>query len=299
MPRAAKKDLHQEITNKIIGLLKKDKLPWLHTRWDNPIPHNPFTDRNYNGINILLLWAEQNEKKYTTNLWATFKQIKDAGGQVKANEKGTTVVFYKVIEVEDDEDDEDEDKTIPIVRGYTVFNLSQTKGLDPDEFGKQKPNKNEVFEVAEKFIKGIKAKVQYGGNEAYYSITDDYIQSPHIRQFTSSRAFYATLLHEHVHWTGAKKRLNRSFGVDFKDDEYAFEELVAELGAAFTSAELNIGYNLKNHAVYLTQYIKILKKDKKAIFRAAAQASKATKLLRLLSQGKRIRAALAEIRKVG
>jgi antirestriction protein ArdC len=100
---------------------------------------------------------------------------------------------------------------------------------------------------------------------------------------TPLEAYYTVLFHELAHWTGASSRLNRTFGERFGDQAYAAEELVAELGSAFMSAELNITPAPRaDHAQYLAHWLRLLKSDNRAIFVAAAKASEA---VRYLQQG--------------
>jgi antirestriction protein ArdC len=95
------------------------------------------------------------------------------------------------------------------------------------------------------------------------------------------QGYYATLLHELTHWSGAKHRLNREFGKRFGDKAYAAEELVAEIGAAFLCAELQITQEIRpDHAQYLAQWLELLKSDSRAIFTAAAKASEAAAYLK-------------------
>ncbi len=122
-----------------------------------------------------------------------------------------------------------------------------------------------------------KASIHFDFDSAYYSPSADKICLPARERFTSEANFYATALHELTHWTGGESRLNRSFGKRFDDDAYAFEELVAELGAAFTVGQLGmIDATIEAHADYVQSWIKVLKNDKKAIFTAASQAAKAS-----------------------
>ena len=87
-------------------------------------------------------------------------------------------------------------------------------------------------------------------------------------------------MHELIHWTGGESRLNRAFGKRFGDDAYAFEELVAELGAAFLLSDLGMAeYSLPGHASYLAHWLKVLRSDKNAIFTAAKHATAAYQLL--------------------
>jgi antirestriction protein ArdC len=83
-------------------------------------------------------------------------------------------------------------------------------------------------------------------------------------------------LHELTHWTGHADRKARTFGNRFGDDAYAFEELVAELGAAFLGGHVGIvDATLENHASYLDNWLSVLKRDKGAIFCASRHATEA------------------------
>ena len=58
------------------------------------------------------------------------------------------------------------------------------------------------------------------------------------------------------------------------------EELVAELGAAFLCAELELTPEVRDdHAAYLDSWLQVLKQDKRAIFSAAAHAQRSTNYL--------------------
>ena len=104
----------------------------------------------------------------------------------------------------------------------------------------------------------------------------DAVRMPHLAQFNSAESYYATLLHELTHWTSAPNRCARELGKRFGDDAYAAEELVAELGAAFLCADLAITNEPRaDHASYLASWIRVLKADNRAIFRAASLAEKA------------------------
>ncbi len=120
------------------------------------------------------------------------------------------------------------------------------------------------------------ANVRYGGNRAFYSLIHDFVQMPEFAKFRTPGAFYSTLSHETVHWTGAPHRLNRQFGIRFASEEYAAEELVAELGAAFLAARIGAFAGPRgNHAGYIAHWLKLLKSDKRAIFTAASKAQQA------------------------
>ena len=127
---------------------------------------------------------------------------------------------------------------------------------------------------------------------AFYSPVGDYIQLPDRERFvgtdtsTPEEAYYSTGLHELTHWSGAPSRLDRDKCKRHGDGAYAFEELVAELGAAFLCADLEVSNEPRpDHAQYLAHWLDILKADKKAIFRAAADAQRAAHFLHGLCDG--------------
>ena len=119
-------------------------------------------------------------------------------------------------------------------------------------------------------------QIRHGGDRAYYAPSIDQIWLPQHAQFRDSESYYAVLVHELVHWTGAKHRLNRQFGERFGDAAYAFEELVAELGAAFIAAQVGLSLALRpDHAAYIASWLNVLEQDPRAIQTAAAQAQQA------------------------
>jgi len=281
----AKRDIHQEITNNLIEIMDKGTLPW-RKDWngrgtvDLGMPNNPFTGSNYNGINILLLWGTASNRGYSSNSWGTFNQIQKAGGMVRKGEKGTTVVLFKPLIKKGkpgDSGEAGENEIIPLMRHFTVFNLVQ---CDSVTIPKQKviPEVDRI-ENAEKYIAGTDSNIIFGGDRACYMPGRDSIQMPQAGTFKSIQGYYATMLHEHIHWTGSKDRLDRLTKCGFGSHDYAFEELVAELGAAFSCAALGIESDIENHASYLANWLEKLREDKRYIFRAAAKASKAVKFL--------------------
>jgi antirestriction protein ArdC len=97
---------------------------------------------------------------------------------------------------------------------------------------------------------------------------------------SATQTYYATLLHELTHWTGAPKRLDRLTYCRFGDPEYAFEELVAELGSVFLCRHLHIASAPRaDHARYLASWLKCLKAHPRALFKAAALAQQAVDYL--------------------
>lgn len=278
-------DLYQSVTDKLVTLIEAGTLPWRRD-WSQQsggsgLPMNPFTGRYYAGINVVLLWAEAQEKGYADNRWATFRQVAAAGGHVRRGEKGTRIVFYRTLDVEDEEA-EDGVRRVPVAKSFTVFNTAaQCEGLPAAEPPSAPPAGPELDERLEAFVANVGADIRFNAGRAFYSPGGDYIGMPRRELFQTTAGFYATLLHELCHLSGHPKRLDRlKLCERFGSESYAAEELVAELGSSFLCAEFAIPSDLPNHASYLASWLKILKDDKRAIFRAAAAASRAAQFLK-------------------
>jgi len=225
-----------------------------------------------------VLWSEREAKQYPANEWVTYKQCQALGGNVKKGEKSTHVIFVKKLAVKDERDEE---RQIPMMRLYNVFNVGQCDGLPHNEPEPELPE-HERNDRAEQFFAAIKAEVRWGEAMAAYIPSRDLITMPARGAFRTPENIYATFAHEHIHFSGAKHRLDRDLKGRFDTDAYAFEELVAELGAAMTCAFLEIRGELR-HASYVDSWLKVLKQDSRAILTAASLASKATDYLRSFS----------------
>lgn len=270
--------LYQRVTDHVIAQLETGIVPWVrpwrYQKTSGIMPQNAATGRPYTGINILILWAAREALGYTANGWMTFNQANAEGAVVRKGEKGTGIVFMKPLRIT--EPKAEEDKTIRMLRTYYVFNTDQIDGLPIAGPTIVKPPPE--GHVAD-FIKRIGADVQFGGNQACYVPSLDFISLPFPHQFKSEASYYATSLHEHGHWSGAKSRLDRDLTGRFGTQSYGAEELVAELTAAFLCAHLDIEGELR-HADYIGNWLKLLKSDERAIFTAAAKASQAATYLR-------------------
>jgi antirestriction protein ArdC len=287
--KASTKDIYTRVTEKIITDLEQGKRTWL-PRWNAGHTAGPVSrplrqnGTPYRGMNVLLLWAESMEKGFISPIWMTYKQAQELGANVRKGEKGSLVVYANTFnKTETDEGGEDIEKKIPFLKGYTVFNVEQVEGL-PAHYYAQPINPQPVeqrLEIVENFIKASGADIRHGGGSAFYAPTPDYVQMPHFETFKDKEGYYATALHELTHWTKHKTRLDRDFGKQkFGNENYAREELVAELGAAFLCADLCITPEVReDHAPYLESWLKVLKDDKRAIFSAAAHAQRAADYL--------------------
>jgi len=171
-------------------------------------------------------------------------------------------------------------KTILMEKLFTVFHASQIEGIPP--YMPRAVNMIEADEKAERIISDSGAEIRYGGGRAFYRRSEDFIQLPRTEFFEDTAGYYATLLHELVHWTGHESRLHRTLGSVMSSPEYAREELVAEMGSMFLSAETDIPQtpeHFANHAAYVESWISILKGDSNALFKAASEANKAAEFL--------------------
>ncbi len=269
-----KRDVYQEITDRIIEQLELGTVPWVKpwstVKGEATFPTNRYTGYAYRGINVPSLWCAGIQAGYESNLWLSYKQARNIGAQVRKGETGTPIIFVKFKQVQD-RDDTTKKKSIPLVKYSTVFNVEQVDDL-PTLYNVEQ-EWNPVTDV-DNLIATTSAVITHGGDRACYMPGPDRINMPHKAGFTDSGNYYATLLHEITHWTGSKTRLNRLYGARFGDQAYAREELVAEMGAAFLCGHCGIDGHLQ-HAEYLNSWIKVLKSDKSAIVQAASAAQKA------------------------
>lgn len=282
-------DVYTRVTDKIIAELENGVRPWMKPwnaehaagRISKPLR---FNGQTYNGINVLMLWSAAMEKDYAAPIWMTFRQAKELGANVRKGEKGELVVYANKLTRTEETDSGDEiERTIPFMKGYTVFNVEQIEGLPAHYYQLAEPVLDPVqrIEHAEQFFAATGADISHGGNQAYYAVHDDRIQLPPFESFNDAESYYATMAHEVTHWTRHPKRLDRSFGRKrWGDEGYAQEELVAELGSAFLCADLEITPEVRDdHTAYIDHWLAVLKKDKRAIFTAAAHAQRAVDFL--------------------
>src|ERR1700692_3532275 len=290
MQRTEKQDIYTRITNQIVSHLEKGVRPWVRP-WNaehatggirRPLRHNGDA---YSGINGPSLRASAMAQNFAAPIWMTFKQASELEAHIRKGEKGSLVVYADSIKrKETDEKTGDEiDREIPFLKGYTVFNVEQIEGLPEVYYAKAEPTLDPVtrIEHAEKFFAALGATIRHGGNRAFYSITADVIQMPPFESFQDAECYYATLAHECTHWTGSKTRLDRDFGGHrFGGEGYAVEELVAELGAAFLCADLELALEAReDHASYIATWLKVLATDNRAVFTAAAHAQRAAEFI--------------------
>jgi len=306
--------IYQMITDRMIQMVKaaSDK-DYRHT-WKKRgylIPFNFASKKRYRGINTVLL----TEFELLQNpFFLTFKQVEELGGKVKKGSAGSMVVYFTYLyryeagsfEIAtydyeqfiaelaklgvSDPEKEARKNRIPVLKYYKVFNGTQITGIDWDldnfKIGyietEVPANEDNRLPIAESIISYYPApapKIFHGGNDAFYNPGSDSIHLPDFADFITAQDYYRTAFHELAHSTGAKKRLDRVFGKKFGDKEYAFEELVAEFCATFTTAEAGIiWHSNSNHAAYLKNWNSALThmaSDTRFLMRAASAAQEA------------------------
>ena len=215
---------------------------------------------------------------YNATQWASYNQWKARGVQVLKGEKGTAICFYKPVAGTVDAATGEQSSGYAVLKAYSIFNIEQT---DAERAPVAAPveavfDANEQCEAA---IVKTGAIIRHGGDAAFYMPSTDAVQLPFKTSFATPANYYATAFHELTHWTGAKHRLARDHSGRFGNPAYAFEELVAEIGAAYLCADNGIAGELR-HAGYIASWLKACRDDNTAIFKAAALAQKAADFIK-------------------
>ena len=286
---ADRTSLYQQITARIIAELEAGRLPWVQPWGTSAVqaplamPWNATTGRRYFGVNILILWGAVVQQGCSGQGWLTFRQALSLGGNVRKGECGTTVVFAHRFTPDAERDQAraqgDAPRAIPFLKRFTVFNTDQCDGL-PDEVATLAPPPPEgmMLPKVEALIRASGADLRIGGERAYYDVHGDFVRVPPPQAYFEPVNWHRTALHELGHWSGAPSRLGRDLSGGFGSKNYAKEELVAEMTAAFACASLGIVPTVR-HADYIGSWLEVLREDDRAIVRAASAASKASDYL--------------------
>lgn len=285
MAHDKKQLFYEKISERLIDQIEKGTAPW-QKPWkpgEFRAPHNPVSGTNYKGVNFTNLAGQQ----YADPRWCTYKQAQSKKWQVRKGEKGTQIVYWKFDKKEKAKDEkgkllkDGDGKQIynkkeldrPYACFSTVFAGSQVKGMP--ELEKKEIDWN-PSEKAEKIIENSGATLKHTQRDrAFYNSSDDEIHLPSKESFKDANAYYAVALHELGHWTGHETRLNREVGKHPKgSEEYAKEELRAEIASLMISEKLGLGHNPEPHASYVENWVKALKDDPTEILRASRDAEK-------------------------
>jgi antirestriction protein ArdC len=252
---------YQKIADVVLAAMDTEA-KWRKTWTEHAgLQRNFLSKRPYSGANQLSTMITAHVSGYTSPFWMTFNQCKELGGNLKG-QKGTPVMFFG------GNKDKETGKEYKFGKAYTVFNLEQT-GIEIPEPELRETLLMDPYDVPRALVVDV-----IDGSPSYNLLTDK-IKMPMPGYFESDDAFKATLYHECIHSTGAKKRLDRPMDGMFGSEEYAKEELVAELGSIFLCASLNIPYELEQHASYLKSWTRAIKDDSNYLVTAVRQAQKA------------------------
>lgn len=286
---AETKKMHEIVAEKIIEQLKQGTAPW-QLPWEKSQtafvkPYNAVTNQSYKGLNSLYL---QLFTPFEDPRWATFKQAQSQGWQVEKGAKGMAINFVKTHDYYPKRNEngqpllDENGKPIkvrkelssPIVTKAWVFNAEQIKGITALE-KKEEISLWEKASRVENLVKNTGADIEHvRGDRAFYSPLSDKIRIPERSQFKTSDRYYSTLLHELGHWTGHKDRLNRGIMNTFGTEDYAREELRAEIASMMMGSEMQIGHDPKQHVAYVDSWIQILTEKPFEIHQAAADSQK-------------------------
>lgn len=280
------RDAYQEITDRLIELMQDGTNPWASPYTTSGLPLSMSTGKPYRGINILLLGFSP----YTSPYWGTYKKITELGGQVRKGEKGTMVVFWKRFarEAKDEtgrtvRDDTGRPvlKNSFVLRYYTVFNAEQADNLPAKYHPTDDRPIEKRLEQAETIITGYDNGPRLVSEDqtcGWYLPISDTVNVPKPENMKTLEEWYSCTFHELTHSTGHKSRLNREgvqLGAHKRGSVYAFEELVAEMGAAILCSVAGIDGTFENSAAYLRGWIQYLTDDPQAAVRAAGKAQRA------------------------
>lgn len=293
-------DASDAITNELIRIIERGVLPW-RKPWTAGASTRPLrhSGEAYQGINNFLLTMRTLMAGYASPFWMTVPQANTLGGKIRKGEKSAIVVYYgqshkKGSEPEDtDEGDGEEPRVFRFQKSYRVFNAEQIEGL-PERFHPEPATPpdhppREPIPHMQDFFDAIDITTVFTGREAYYLPAVDKVYMPEISLFEDPRSFYGVWGHELAHATKARHRLNRDYGAArFGNTAYAREEIVAELTSVFLGQELGFSaHTLEMNAAYLDNWLRVLRSDKTAIFKHAADAQKAYEYLVAASEAGR------------
>jgi len=288
---STKTDIYTKVTNEIVSAIEAGatdfEMPW-HKQAHAGLPRNPVTKNLYQGINILNLWIASRKAGFASSYWASYLQWKSLGAQVRQGEKGSTVIFYKRKEEDENVEEDTQNQARAVIRYSHVFNGDQVDDWSIDAV--PSVANHTKFAKAVSFINSLRSDIRHGSDTAYYNKSLDRIFMPDQSVFRDTdsgsaiEGYYAVLFHEHIHWSGHPARLHRDLSGKFRSNAYAMEELVAELGASFLCATLSINTHPRSdHAAYIASWLQVLKEHKTAVFTAASAATVASQFLENLS----------------
>lgn len=288
-----KNKVRQQLADMFIAALKEDTLPWMAC-WGRQNPINASTGKPYRGVNLLMLSYLAEKNSYADFRWMTFKQAQDKGWQIMKGAKAVWVEYWaywdksrkKLLNW-------DEAKSIRVLdperfkrdlilssRCYAVFNGEQVSGIPALEMHSKSTDFSRLIQSREILIRNMGVSFREGGDQAYYSPSYDCVTLPPVDDFYNEYGYLCTMLHEFGHASGHPSRLNRDLRGGFGSQEYAREELRAEIASAMVSQCLNLELDttalkdhLDQHKAYVQAWIEVLEKSPLELFAAIKDAN--------------------------
>lgn len=299
---AADKSL-REIAERIAADMEQGTAPWKRSwqmvKSSRFFPFNVTTGANYHGINMLLLLQHQADKGSIHPAFLTYRQAKELAASrneeihVRKGARSTRGFRFLqwldmkrymackdndelVIEIRTGKAMYYSQATIPILKTFSLFNVDQIENFPADLLppASDIPSFDVINEECQATLAASGATVVIGGNSCFFSPGTNTITMA--TGFDNEEAYWGTLFHELVHWTGDAGRLDR-FGnrpFESKDKNHAYEEIVAEMGAAFMCAQHGLAYDT-THAPYLAHYAELLKTEPRSLMSACKDAEAA------------------------
>ena len=271
------------VTRLVLQRLEEGVVPWRkpwHTTRQAPRPLG--SRRPYRGWNRMVLsWAG-----FLSPCWVTAERAARRGWTPRAGAEPLPVqTLYRA------------GPSFPggrpfRTRTFLVFNLQQLEGVptrslalpkfdDADDTGAREAAVLERASLVHPMMPRSPTR-ERGFHHAAYSPRRDVVMMPPLESFESPDVYYATLFHELVHATGHESRLHRSrwpgMGLWLHEyvTDYAYEELVAELGAAMLCEELGVDQDhLDATAGYVASWLEVLRNDRDMVLVASRQAAAA------------------------
>lgn len=284
--------IREKLVQEFLNALKEDTIPWEKGWASTGIPQNAVSAASYHGLNAVILSMEAHKRGYTDARWCTYKQAKNQGWQVMRGEKGCQIEFWSMYDTEKKvklkpqdvkrlqeslSKEEYMERVKPLANYYTVFNAEQIQGVPKVTVVNDINDMQEaaLIQRRDTLLENMNLDFVSGGDRAFYSPSMDRITMPEISQFKNVYAYMSTLLHEAGHATGHENRLGRDIKNAFGTENYAREELRAEIASAFVSQSIgmeNERQYVDNHRAYIQDWISVLEKNPEELFKAIKDA---------------------------
>lgn len=284
------KEMRENVVARLEEMMARGERPW-HRGFSTTnmgMPTSVGSKKPYRGGNAVVLDLTAMSEGWDSKWWGTFKSWKGVDFVPKRGSKATWILYFDRRKVEKEVDGEVEEKTFSVARAFPLFNAHQLVPLSDGDENTWIPKEKEVDEAdksktVDEIVKRHKIAVRHQGDQPAYNPLTDRITMPKMGYFDEATAYYGTLAHEMIHWAYRRTNEKAKLG-KFGDEDYAREELVAEIGAAYFLREIGIPivkveYMDQNSAAYLKGWMKAIKADPKTLFTAATEASKAVDFL--------------------